>query len=122
MRKTLAFSTVVLVGALAVLFLTPSCCGNPERAYERVLRANLHALRDVISQYHGDRGRYPESLDDLITAGYLRRVPIDPYTKSQATWRLTLENRPETEGRPGIVDVHSGARGTSRDGRPLGSL
>jgi len=122
MKKIRAFSAVALVGALAALFLTPSCCGDPHKAYERVLRANLHTLRDVIGQYHEDRGRYPERLEDLITAGYLRRVPIDPYTKSQATWRLTLENRPETEGRPGIVDVRSGARGTSRDGRPLGSL
>jgi general secretion pathway protein G len=122
MRKILALSVVVLGGALAVLALTPSRCAAPKGALEAVLRTNLHTMRDVIGQYHGDRGRYPESLEVLIDAGYLRKVPIDPFTKSQVTWRLTYEGRPGMDGTRGIVNVHSGARGTARDGRPLAGL
>jgi len=79
-------------------------------------------MRDVIAQYHGDKGRYPESLDDLIDAGYLRKVPLDPFTKSTVTWRLTYEGRPGPDGIRGLVNVHSGAHGTAHDGRPLASL
>jgi general secretion pathway protein G len=79
-------------------------------------------MRDVIAQYHGDKGSYPESLEALIDQGYLRKVPTDPFTKSTVTWRLTYEGRPGTEGTRGIVNVHSGARGKTHDGRPLASL
>jgi general secretion pathway protein G len=121
MRKILALSAVILGGALAVLAFSPSRC-TPEGALEMVLRTNLHTMRDVIGQYHGDRGRYPESLEVLIDAGYLRKVPIDPFTKSTVTWRLTYEGRPGMDGTRGVVNVHSGARGTARDGRPLAGL
>jgi general secretion pathway protein G len=121
MRRALALSVVILGGALAVLALSPSRC-SPEGALEAVLRSNLHSMRDVISQYHGDRGSYPESLEALIDAGYLRKVPIDPFTKSQMTWRLTYEGCPGMDGTRGVVNVHSGAHGAARDGRPLASL
>lgn len=122
MRKILALSAVILGGALAVLAFSPARCGPPYRALEAVLRTNLHTMRDVIGQYHGDKGSYPESLDALIDAGYLLKVPVDPFTKSRETWRLTYEGRPAMDGTRGIVNVHSGARGSTRDGRPLASL
>jgi general secretion pathway protein G len=122
MRKILAISAVVLGVALAVLALPPWRCGVPDGALEGVLRANLRTMRDVIGQYHGDRGRYPESLEELVDAGYLRKVPADPFTKSTVTWRLIYQARPGMEGSRGIVNVRSGAYGTTRDGRPLASL
>ena len=121
MRRILVLSAVILGGALASLILL-SGDGPPLEMYDEVLRADLRIMRDVIGQYRGDRGRHPESLEDLVAAGYLRKIPIDPFTKSSATWRLTHENRPGMDGPHGIVDVHSGARGKAHDGRPLASL
>jgi general secretion pathway protein G len=121
MRKKLVISAVVLGGALAVVAL-PGCTTPNLGAYEQVLQTNLHTLRDVIGQYHGDKGRYPESLEALIDAGYLRKVPMDPFTKSRETWRLTYEGKPGPDGTRGVVDVHSGAPGAARDGRLLARL
>jgi len=122
MRKILAISAVILGGALVVLALPAWRPRPPYRVYEQVLQTDLKTMRDVIQQYHGDKGTYPESLEALIDAGYLRKVPIDPFTKSQETWRLKYEGKPGPDGTRGIVDVHSGAHGTTRDGRPLSSL
>jgi hypothetical protein len=62
------------------------------------------------------------SLDALIVEGYLRKVPIDPFTRSVKTWRLTFEDRPGNQGTRGIIDAHSGAGGKTVDGRPLAGL
>lgn len=119
---------VAIIGILATIAM-PAMKDVPRRANEAVLKTNLHTLRDVIDQHYGDKGRYPASLDGLVEAGYLRKVPIDPITKSAETWLLEYEeidpdNPPaetETEdGQPGIVDVHSGAEGNSLDGTPYG--
>lgn len=122
MRKTLVLAVVILGGALAALIFIPWTCEVPPRAREAVLKTNLHTIRDVIAQYHGDKGRYPESLDALIAEGYLRKIPIDPLTKSVKTWRLTFEDRPGTSGTRGIIDAHSGAGGKTLDGQPLAGL
>lgn len=76
-------------------------------AREAVLRTNLHTLRDVIAQHHGDKGRYPERLEELVEAGYLRKIPADPMTRSSATWVPVYAKDPVT-GRRGIVDVRAG--------------
>jgi general secretion pathway protein G len=119
---------VAIIGILATIAM-PAMKDVPRRANEAVLKTNLHTLRDVIDQHYGDKGRYPASLDGLVEAGYLRKVPVDPITKSAETWLLEYEeidpdNPPaetETEdGQPGIVDVRSGAEGNSLDGTPYG--
>jgi general secretion pathway protein G len=122
MRKILAISAVALGVAVAGLALSPCRCGVPEGAREAALRTNLRTMRDVIGQFHGDQGRYPESLEELVDTGYLRKVPVDPFTKSTVTWRLIYQTRPGMEGTRGVVNVRSGAHGTARDGRPLASL
>jgi|SRR6185312_15571518 len=122
MRKTLVLTVLVLGGVLAALVFIPWPCEAPTRAREAVLRTHLHTIRDVIAQYHGDKRRYPESLEALVAEGYLRKVPIDPFTRSVKTWRLTFEDRPGNQGIRGIIDAHSGAGGKALDGRPLGSL
>ena len=84
------------------------------RAKEAVLKENLFTIRDVIDQYYTDRNRYPDILDDLVTNGYIRQVPVDPFTKSSETW-VTIP--PDTE-EGGIFDVHSGSDLIAMDGTP----
>jgi general secretion pathway protein G len=90
----------------------------PIRAKEAVLKEDLFALRDVIDQYFADKGKYPESLDTLIEDGYLRKIPVDPFTQSAETWETVQAEATDedTEGAGGIIDVKSGADGTALDG------
>src|SRR5579863_449725 len=87
------------------------------QARESVLRSNLSTLRNVISQYTLDKQKAPQSLDDLVTAGYLRQVPIDPMTR-QANWEVVQEDvmLAVDQQDPGITDVHSASNGTASDG------
>lgn len=89
------------------------------RADEAVLATNLTTLRDVIVQFHDDKGRYPGSLDELLLAGYLRQIPMDPFTRSNGTWELVFEPHPVPGRPPGVVDVRSGAPGRSMAGVAL---
>ncbi len=84
---------------------------------EGVLKTDLFRLRDAIHQYHVDKGRYPASLDALVTGGYLRQVPEDPITRSSSTWQTVAAADPAEPSRSaGVYDVKSGARGTAIDG------
>jgi general secretion pathway protein G len=87
------------------------------QARESVLRSNLATLRSVISQYTLDKQKAPQSLDDLVTAGYLRQVPIDPMTK-QPNWEPKEEDvlMAVDQQDPGIDDVHSASSGIASDG------
>ncbi len=90
------------------------------RTKEAVLSEDLFRMRDAIDQYYADKAKYPASLDALVTDGYLRQVPKDPITNSTDTWQ-TVPSEPDPAnptGGIGIVDVKSGAEGTSLDGRP----
>jgi general secretion pathway protein G len=85
---------------------------------EAVLRADLYHMRESIDQYYADKGSYPQSLQTLVSEGYLRRVPVDPITNSSDTWTTTqAELDPTaTSSSPGIYDVKSGADGVALDG------
>jgi general secretion pathway protein G len=87
-------------------------------AQEAVLKENLFRLRDAIDQYYADKGEYPQSLDALVSDGYLRQLPIDPITKGSDTWQtIPAEpdpNNPSTV--PGVYDVKSGSDRTALDG------
>jgi general secretion pathway protein G len=119
-------NTIAAAILVATLSAALSGCGVWERmkdkASEAVLRTNLATLRDVIAQYHGDRKRCPASLSALVDAGYLRKVPLDPFTRSDSTWQVTYEASPGPGSARGIMDVHSGAPGTTRQGVPLTKL
>jgi general secretion pathway protein G len=78
---------------------------------ESTLKVNLAAMRGVIKQFTQDKKRAPQSLQDLIDAGYFRQLPIDPLTNSNSTWEPVIETA------QGITDVHSGASSVSSDGR-----
>jgi general secretion pathway protein G len=85
---------------------------------EAVLQTDLYHMRDAIDQYYADKGKYPASLDALVSEGYLRKIPEDPITKSAETWQTVPAepdpNNPTAE--PGIYDVKSGAQGQALDG------
>ena len=80
-------------------------------AKESVLRNNLFTLRNMIDEYTIDKQKAPESLQDLVSDGYLRQIPQDPMTNSDQTWKITMEDTPVggTSSSPGIFDVHSGS-------------
>ena len=85
---------------------------------EAVLRTDLFRMRDAIDQYYADKGKYPSSLDSLVSDGYLRKLPEDPFTKSADTW-TTEPAEPDPSNpsaEPGVYNVKSGAQGTALDG------
>ena len=91
------------------------------RSKEAVLRDDLFTLRSVIDQYTLDKQEAPQSLADLVEAGYLRELPTDPFTSSGETWIEEFEDTTimmATQTTPGIVDVHSGSNLTSLSGEP----
>ena len=90
------------------------------RAREAVLKEDLFRMRDAIDQYYADKMKYPSTLDDLVTDGYLRELPVDPFTNSKDTWQaINAEaNVNDTTSQPGIYDVKSGSGDTSLEGTP----
>lgn len=118
---------VAIIGILATIAM-PRMKDMPRRASEAVLKTDLRTMRDALDQHYADKGHYPPSLEALVDAGYLRKVPIDPITKSADTWVEELEEiDPEAQpaetdlaedGQPGVIDVHSGSEALSLDGQP----
>jgi general secretion pathway protein G len=88
------------------------------RAREAVLSEDLFRMRDAIDQYYADKMQYPSTLDALVSDGYLRKVPDDPFTMSSSTWQtVPSEPDPNTpKAAPGIWDVKSGSDATALDG------
>jgi general secretion pathway protein G len=88
------------------------------RSKEAVLRQNLTTMRMLIDEYTFDKEKAPQALQDLVSEGYLREVPMDPFTKRRDTWKVDMEDAVRTvdQKEPGIIDVHSGAEGTSLEG------
>jgi general secretion pathway protein G len=101
-----------VVGILATL-AAPSYQAAAVKAKEAALRQDLFAMRDVLDQHRADQGKYPGSLDELVRAGYLRTVPIDPFTQSSSSWQQLLE---PVEG--GVFDVYSGSDLIGTNGVP----
>ena len=118
---------ITIIGILSTIAL-PALRQVPVKAAEAVLKNDLRAMRDVIDQYYADEGNYPPNLEALVEKGYLRKIPIDPITKSADTWQVVLEEiDPETQpaetdfpegGQPGVADVHSGSPAISLEGTP----
>ena len=111
---------IALIGILAAL-VVPQFRKTPDKAREAVLKEDLFTLRDVIDQYFADKGKYPATLEALVEEGYLRAIPVDPFTNSADTWQTEaapMEDMGEEEegAGGGIYDVHSGATGTAMDG------
>jgi len=87
------------------------------RAKESVLKSDLFTLRTSIDDYTRDKHQRPETLQDLVTAGYFRQIPVDPMTASAKTWKpLIVESTVSDQPGPGICDVRSGSDKLSPEG------
>lgn len=109
---------MTIIGLLLSIAL-PRYWSSLDRARDAVLKDNLRTLRSTLDQFYGDKGRYPEDLRELVAAGYLRAVPLDPITESPSTWVLIMSSEGD---RSGVVDVRSGAQGADGEGRAYGSF
>ena len=85
---------------------------------ETVLKDDLRKMRSLIDQFAADKGRLPQSLDELVSEGYMREVPVDPFT-SQKDWSITTGEDPNSlQGETGMTDVHSASTEVSSEGTP----
>lgn len=114
------FTLIELLVTMAIIAIllslaVPRYFGRVEMAKETVLRENLHEMRDALDKYYGDNNRYPDTLQDLVTKKYLRRIPPDPITDSEKTWIIVP---PKEAKKGGVFDVKSGAPGHGKDGTP----
>ncbi len=108
---------VTLIMILASLALT-QYKNSITATKEAAMKSNLFLMHEAIDQYYADKGKYPESLQTLVSESYLRAIPIDPFTKSADTWQTELAD-PEpgsTSAASGIYKVKSGHEGTALDG------
>ena len=110
----IVMSIIIILIGLAIPFYQKSII----RAKETVLHNNLSAMRNTIDEYTYDKQKAPQSLQDLVTDGYLRSVPKDPITGSSDSWKITMEDAGQAvnQNEPGILDVHSGSTQKSLEG------
>ncbi len=118
LRPPRGFTLIELLVVLAIvaLLLTialPRYFGSLDRSKEAVLREDLHQMRGAIDKYYGDKGKYPETLDTLVSEKYLRSIPVDPITEKKDTWVAVPPQDPQ---KTGVYDVKSGAPGQASDG------
>ena len=120
---------VTIIGILAALAVV-NVRNAQRKAAENVLRGNLANLRKAIDDFYADKQRYPGSLQEIVDERYMRKIPPDPITKSADTWVEITEDPLDDlgssdfssdfgeggAGQPGVIDVKSGAEGTTLDG------
>ncbi len=122
-RSVCGFTLIELMVVMSLIVVLASIglalyANSVTRAKEAVLKEDLFRMRDSIDQYYADKGRYPASLEELVSEKYLRAIPVDPFTLSAGTWQTVL-SEPEpgnAAATPGIYDVKSGAEQTAIDG------
>jgi len=122
MRGARGFTLIELLVALAIIALllsiaVPRYFGTLTRAEEATLKETLVVMRDAIDKHFSDTGKYPVSLEELVTKRYLRSVPLDPITQTAASWVLVAPADPQLGA---VFNVKSGAPGVGRDGRAYG--
>ena len=110
----IVISIIIILAAVAL----PQYHKTIMHARETVLKDDLHRMRELLDQYAADKGKLPQSLDDLISAGYMREVPKDPITDNK-DWNIVTGDDPySTEGGTGVTDVHSSSSEVSTEGTP----
>lgn len=115
-----AFTLIELLVVMAIIAVlltlaVPRYFHSVDKSKEAVLQQSLVTIRDAIDKYYGDKGKYPDTIEDLVTQKYLRTPPVDPITESATTW-ITIP--PEDPEKGNVYDIKSGAEGKSRDGTP----
>ena len=113
---------MIVMAIIAVLMSVaiPIYSKSIVRAKESVLKSNLYSMRTVIDEYTYDKQKAPQSLEDLVSEGYLRKVPIDPMTGTADSWKTIMEDagNAANQTEPGIWDVRSGSDKNSLEGTP----
>lgn len=117
-RHFRGFTLIELLVVMAIIatlltIAVPRYLVSVEKSKEAVLRTDLNVMRDSIDKFYGDRGKYPDSLEELVSKRYLRAIPRDPITESSESWVVVP---PEDPALDGVYDVKSGAPGHSVDG------
>ncbi|HEX5338612.1 MAG TPA: prepilin-type N-terminal cleavage/methylation domain-containing protein [Gallionella sp.] len=115
-RNGFTLIELLVVMAIIALLLTiavPRYMSSVERSKEAVLHENLAVTRQALDKYYADNGKYPDSLDDLVSKKYLRSLPADPITGNAGTWIIV---HPDATGKGEVFDIRSGAPGSARDG------
>lgn len=117
MKRPHGFTLIELLVVMSIvtLLLTlalPRYFNRLEQSEETALRHDLSVMREALDQFHADRGVYPDRLQDLVTARYLKAVPPDPITGVSTSW----VEMPAADGSAGVGNVKSGATGQARDG------
>lgn len=117
-QKAFTLIELLVVMAIIATLLTvalPRYFQSIERAKEASLKQTLSTTRDSVDKFYGDNGRYPRDLQELVIKRYLRSLPIDPISESNATWEILAS--PEGQGKNELYDLRSGAPGASLDGK-----
>ena len=121
----LGFTLIELMIVMAIIAVlmsiaVPIYTRSITRAKESVLRNNLFTMRTVIDEYTYDKQKAPQNLQDLVSEGYLRQVPVDPMTGTADSWKVIMEDGQNSvsQTEPGIYDVRSGSDRTSLEGTP----
>ncbi len=116
---------IIVIAIMGILLAVaiPVYQTHLRHANEAVLKEDLYTLRNAIDQYTQDKAKAPQSLDDIVSAGYLRMLPKDPFTNSNTSWQAVQEDVMESvdQTAPGISDVHSGSNATSTEGTAYSS-
>lgn len=109
---------VMSIMAALLAIAAPRYFGSLERAKETTLKVNLRLIRESLDKYRADTGRFPDSLNRLVEARYLRSVPVDPITDRSDSWII----QPHPDGQtPGVYDIRSAAGGRGQDGSAYAS-
>ncbi len=108
---------VISIIVILALIVLPQYRSTVQTTKEAVLRDDLHQMRRMIDQFTADKGRRPRSLDELVSDGYLDKIPEDPFTES-ADWYTVPDDSPEFSDGGGMKDVRSNAPGNGLDGTP----
>lgn len=110
----IVISIIIILASIAL----PQYRKTITHARETVLRDDLFKMRSLLDQYAADKGQLPQSLDDLVSSGYVRELPVDPFT-DQKDWSITTGDDPNSqEGQQGVTDVHSSSSEVSSEGTP----
>jgi general secretion pathway protein G len=121
-RGNRGFTLIELLVVLSIIVILASLgmagyTNAVTRSKEAALKEDLFRMRDAVDQYYADRGQYPQNLEALVTEGYLRAIPKDPFTNSADTWQQ-IPSEPDPNNptaQPGIYDIKSGWDGTALD-------